>query len=164
VDAKLPDGSTQPLIWIKDWDFNWQGAYRFADPVKLPKGTEISMTYTYDNSTGNARNPSDPPREVKFGEQTTNEMAFTFVQLTLDTQAEVADFQRDADAQFLASIVDGMLEFDEIPARMRTQMKFLVNAFDKNKNGKIDPDERTALVEFLKRMAPQLGNSSRPQQ
>ncbi|HEX6895254.1 MAG TPA: hypothetical protein VF146_08275, partial [Bryobacteraceae bacterium] len=84
--------------------------------------------------------------------QTTNEMAFTFVQLTLDTQAEVADFQRDADAQFLASIVDGMLEFDEIPARMRTQLKFVVNAFDKNKNGKIDPDERTALVEFLKKM------------
>ena len=164
VDAKLPDGSTQPLIWIKDWDFNWQGAYRFADPVKLPKGTEISMTYTYDNSAANPRNPSDPPREVKFGEQTTNEMAFTFVQLTLDTQAEVADFQRDADAQFLASIVDGMLEFDEIPARMRTQMKFLVNAFDKNKNGKIDPDERTALVEFLKKMQQPRGNPSRPPQ
>ena len=40
----------QPLIWIKDWDFNWQGSYRYASPVKLPKGTEIDMQYTYDNS------------------------------------------------------------------------------------------------------------------
>ena len=152
VEATLPDGTVQPLIWIKDWDFNWQGAYRYTDPVKLPKGTEISMTYTYDNSPANPRNPSNPPQEVKFGEQTTNEMAFTFVQLTLDSRDEVADFQRDADAQFFASILDGVVEFDEIPARMRTQMKFLLSAFDKNKNGRIDPEERPALVEFLKKM------------
>ena len=157
VEATLPDGKVVPLIWIKDWDFNWQGAYRYADPIKLPKGTEISMTYTYDNSAANPRNPSDPPREVKFGEQTTNEMAFTFVQLTLDTRDEVAEFQRDADAQFIASIIDGMVEFDEIPPRMRAQLKFLLAAFDKNKNGKIDPDERQALVEFLKKM-PQRQN------
>src|SRR5579864_9099751 len=148
VEAKLPDGTVQPLIWIKDWDFNWQGSYRYENPVKLPKGSEIDMTYIYDNSTANPRNPSNPPREVKFGEQTTNEMAFTFVALTLDTRAEVAEFQRDADAQFFASILDGMVAFDEIPQRMRTQIQFLLNAFDKNKNGKIDPDERPALVEF----------------
>ncbi len=157
VDATLPDGTVVPLIWIKDWDFNWQGAYRYADPIKLPKGTEISMTYTYDNSAANPRNPSNPPAEVKFGEQTTNEMAFTFVQLTLDSRDEVADFQRDADAQFFASILDGVAEFEEIPPRMRTQIKFLLNAFDKNKNGRIDPDERPALVEFLKKM-PQRAN------
>ena len=157
VDATLPDGTVVPLIWIKDWDFNWQGAYRYADPIKLPKGTEISMTYTYDNSAANPRNPSNPPAEVKFGEQTTNEMAFTFVQLTVDNPADAVEFQRDAEAQFLASILEGILEFDEIPARMKTQMKFLFNAFDKNKNGKIDPEERPALVEFLKKM-PQRAN------
>ncbi len=158
VDATIPDGTVVPLIWIKDWDFNWQGAYRYATPIKLPKGSEISMTYTYDNSAANPRNPSNPPAEVKFGEQTTNEMAFTFVQLTLDSRDEVAEFQKDADAQFLASILDGIVAFDEIPQRMRMQMQFLLNAFDKNKNGKIDFEERPALVEFLKKMPAQRPN------
>jgi mono/diheme cytochrome c family protein len=152
VEATTPDGTVIPLIWIKDWDFNWQGAYRFASPVKLPKGSRISMTYVYDNSAANPHNPSNPPKEVKFGEQTTNEMAFTFVQLTVDSPAMVADFQKEADAEFYASILEGALEFDEIPAGTRTQMKMLLNAFDKNKNGKIDPDEREALIEFLKNM------------
>ena len=59
IDAHLPDGSTVPLIWIKDWDFNWQGAYTYASPVKLPKGTRIDLEYTYDNSEKNPRNPGE---------------------------------------------------------------------------------------------------------
>jgi len=152
VDAKLPDGSTQPLIWIKDWDFNWQGAYRYETPLKLPKGTEIAMQYTYDNSSANPRNPSSPPKRVKFGEQTTNEMAFTFVQVTLDSQAQVAEFQADSEAQLLASVVEGLLDSDELPPQQKAQMKMLIGLFDKNKNGHIDPEERPALIEFLKKM------------
>jgi hypothetical protein len=155
VEAKLPDGTVQPLIWIKDWDFNWQGSYRYESPVKLPKGTEISMVYIYDNSTANPRNPSSPPREVKFGEQTTNEMAFTFVQVTLDSPAMVAGFRIDAEAQLFASVLDGVLDSDEIPPQQKAQMKMLINLFDKNKNGHIDPEERPALVEFLKKQMPQ---------
>jgi len=48
--ATLPDGRTQPLIWIKDWDFNWQDVYRYREPLALPKGTILSMQFTYDNS------------------------------------------------------------------------------------------------------------------
>jgi hypothetical protein len=155
VDAKLPDGTVKPLIWIKDWDFNWQGSYRYETPLKLPKGTEIAMVYTYDNSASNPRNPSNPPREVRFGEQTTNEMAFTFVQVTVDSPALVADFQRDANAQFLASVLDGVLDSDEIPAQQKTQVRMLLNLFDKNKNGRIDPEERPALIDFLRKQMPQ---------
>ena len=56
VDARLPDGRTEPLIWIKDWDFNWQGQYRYAEPIRLPKGTRIEMRYIYDNSSANPHN------------------------------------------------------------------------------------------------------------
>lgn len=152
VEARLPDGTVQPLIWIKDWDFNWQGSYRYVSPIKLPKGSQIAMQYSYDNSTANPRNPSNPPREVKFGEQTTNEMAFTFVQVTLDSPGMVAEFQRDAEAQLLASVIDGVLDSDEVGTQEKTQMKMLLNLFDKNKNGHIDPEERPALTEFLKKV------------
>jgi mono/diheme cytochrome c family protein len=151
VDAKLPDGSVQPLIWIKDWDFNWQGSYRYASPMKLPKGTEIDMQYIYDNSDSNPRNPSNPPKRVTFGEQTTNEMGFTFIQLTLDTPALVPEFQRDANAQFVASLLDGNLDSEEFGPQQTARLKMLLNFFDKNKNGRIDPDERPALIEFLKK-------------
>jgi mono/diheme cytochrome c family protein len=79
--ATLPDGSTKGLIWIKDWDFNWQGQYQYKESMPLPGGTTIAFEYTYDNSADNPRNPSNPPKRVTFGEQTTNEMAFLFLQI-----------------------------------------------------------------------------------
>jgi hypothetical protein len=94
VNAFLPDGSTKPMIWIKDWDFNWQGAYTYADPVKLPKGTRVEMEYTYDNSDKNPRNPAHPPVRVTYGEQTTNEMGLVFLSVAFPTPADAVAFQR----------------------------------------------------------------------
>ena len=81
ADAKLPDGTVKPLLWIKDWDFNWQGQYQYKKPVLLPKGTRIEMEFTYDNSSENPRNPSRPPKRVTWGEQTTDEMALLWLQV-----------------------------------------------------------------------------------
>ena len=147
VDAHLPDGSTVPLIWIKDWDFNWQGAYRYASPVKLPKDTRLEMTYTYDNSAGNPHNPSNPPREVKFGEETTNEMAFAFVSLTLASPEDVPAFRRATRAENIASMLENGVPQGLGPRAGGLEM--LLMAFDRNHNGKIDPEERPALVEYL---------------
>ena len=94
LTAYLPDGTSKPLIWIKDWNFNWQGAYVYENPVPLPKGTRIDMEYTYDNSDKNPRNPATPPVRVTYGEQTTNEMAFAFMSFALPTPAEAIAFQR----------------------------------------------------------------------
>ena len=149
VNAYLPDGTTTPLIWIKDWDFNWQGAYRYASPVKLPKGTRLEMEYVYDNSAANPHNPSNPPLEVKFGEQTTNEMAFAFVSLMLDTPEQVPEFRRGTRAEFIASMIENGVDEEALGKERSGQLKMLFNAFDKNHNGKIDSDERQALVDFL---------------
>ena len=94
VNAYLPDGSVTPLIWIKDWDFNWQGAYSYANPVKLPKGTRIEMEYSYDNSANNPRNPANPPNRVTYGEGTTDEMGLVFLSFGFPTPADAANFQR----------------------------------------------------------------------
>ena len=94
IDAHLPDGKVLPLIWIKDWDFNWQGGYNYASPVPLTKGTRIEMVYTYDNSTGNPRNPVNPPVRVTYGEETTNEMGLAFLTFALPTPADAVAFQR----------------------------------------------------------------------
>lgn len=78
VTAKTPDGRDIPLIWIKNWDFKWQQTYRYREPLRLPKGTVITMNWIFDNSAGNPRNPHNPPRDVHYGETTLDEMATTF--------------------------------------------------------------------------------------
>ena len=74
VTATLPDGSNVPLVWIPDWDFNWQDFYLYKNPVTLPKGTRIDAALRYDNSGSNRRNPSNPPKRVLWGEQSFDEM------------------------------------------------------------------------------------------
>src|SRR5262249_4109697 len=71
--AKLPDGTKKPLVWIKDWDLNWQAVYRYERPVFLPAGTVISMRFTYDNSAANPRNPNTPPTRIVAGDKATYE-------------------------------------------------------------------------------------------
>jgi hypothetical protein len=74
ANATLPDGSTKSLISIPKWDFNWQDSYTYKTPVKLPKGTVIDVELTYDNSADNPANPFNPPRTIRWGQQTTDEM------------------------------------------------------------------------------------------
>jgi hypothetical protein len=94
VKAVLPSGKEEPLIWIKDWDFNWQGDYTFAKPIALPKGTRLELTAVYDNSAENPRNPNQPPKLVRFGEQTTDEMCLCGVQLVPDRVADYVEILR----------------------------------------------------------------------
>lgn len=79
--AVLPDGHREWLIRIPDWDLNWQAVYRYAAPVFLPRNSVIHMKYRYDNSDGNPRNPSHPPKRVKGGNQATDEMGHLWLQV-----------------------------------------------------------------------------------
>jgi mono/diheme cytochrome c family protein len=90
VTAKTPDTEEEvPLIWIKDWDFNWQGQYQFAKPVRLPKGAVIQVHAVYDNSAENPKNPNNPPKEVRWGEATQDEMCLCGVQVFTDKQSDL---------------------------------------------------------------------------
>lgn len=79
--ATAPDGRTTRLLKIRDWDFNWQDVYHYAQPIRLPAGSTISMSISYDNSVRNPRNPNVPPREVEYGQQTSDEMAEMWFQV-----------------------------------------------------------------------------------
>ena len=80
--AELPDGSQLPLVRIDDWDFDWQDEYRYRQPVALPAGTELHMQFVFDNSADNARNPHQPPRTVRWGTSSRDEMAEVWLQVT----------------------------------------------------------------------------------
>src|SRR4051794_28736049 len=89
--ARLPDGSTQCLIGIRDWDFNWQEQYRYRAPVRLPEGTRLEMEFVYDNSEENPRNPSHPPRRVQWGPGSADEMAGLHIQVLAARESDAAE-------------------------------------------------------------------------
>jgi hypothetical protein len=72
--AVLPDGTTERLFLIKDWDFNWQGSYLYKRFVRLPRGTVLHAEVIWDNSAANERNPNQPPKRIRWGESTNDEM------------------------------------------------------------------------------------------
>jgi len=86
--AILPDGQQKWLLFIKDWDFKWQGDYEYKTPVEIPKGSKIVMRFTYDNSTNNIRNPASPPKRVFHGPETTDEMGELYFQTMPRNQAD----------------------------------------------------------------------------
>lgn len=151
VVAKLPDGKENPLVRVPDWDFNWQTTYILKEPMKLPEGSKLAMTARYDNSTSNPRNPSNPPKQVTWGEETTDEMCIAFVGYTVD------------DEQLTKGIVaEGAMDFGARGGSRSTNrgggmMQRLLKRFDKNGNGKLDPDEMKAAMEYAKEF---LGSSS----
>jgi hypothetical protein len=86
--ATLPNQKREWLLFIKQWDFNWQGDYRFAQPVSLPKGTQLTMELTYDNSAANPANPHQPPQRVRFGAQSSDEMGELWLQVLPRTDSD----------------------------------------------------------------------------
>ena len=79
--ATLPDGSQKDLLWIRRWDFRWQDRYRYKSPVFLPRGTRLSMRFTYDNSAANPNNRNRPPERVRSGPRSTDEMGQLWIEV-----------------------------------------------------------------------------------
>jgi hypothetical protein len=79
-----PGGEKTTLVGIDQWDYNWQETYWLKEPLKLKAGTKLEIEAIYDNSSKNQNNPNNPPKLVRFGEQTTNEMLFGFFGVTTE--------------------------------------------------------------------------------
>jgi len=73
VELELPDGSARELLRLAAWDPNWQFTYTFADPPRVPRGSRLLISASYDNSADNPYNP-DPSKWVKDGPQVWDEM------------------------------------------------------------------------------------------
>lgn len=101
LTAHLPDGTERALLSIPRWDFRWQSAYRFQKPVRLPLGTRLEFSITFDNSGTNPHNPNRPPIPVGFGPQSTDEMAEISLQVLPENPRDLPQLQR-ANHEFFA--------------------------------------------------------------
>jgi tetratricopeptide (TPR) repeat protein len=94
--ARLPDGTEKPLIWIRAWDFKWQDQYRYTTPVFLPRGTTLTMRFTYDNSTDNPHNSHHPPVRVRNGPRSSDEMAVLWLEALPRNPSDAGVLMKDA--------------------------------------------------------------------
>jgi len=105
--AQLPDGSSREVMHIKDWDFRWQHVYREQTPIPLPKGTRLSMEYTYNNSASNPRNPELPPARVFWGQRSRDEMGDLWFQLLASNDADRARLNAEITAKMTGEDIVG---------------------------------------------------------
>ncbi len=100
-----PDGDTARYISIPHWDFHWQGFYLLQKVMKIPGGTELWSEATYDNTTANHHNPSNPPKFVRAGEATTDEMMITYF-IVSEYQAGDEDIIIDSSGYFNTGVAE----------------------------------------------------------
>ncbi len=86
AELDVPREETRSLIYIDNWDFNWQGAYTFVEPIAIPAFSNLRLTCIHDNSANNPRNPNDPLKTVRWGEGTEDEMCLVFLGVTFDRE------------------------------------------------------------------------------
>ncbi len=89
VTVTPPGGKPLTLVAIKDWDYNWQETYFLKEPIAIKPGTRVAVVAFFDNSRKNPNNPFSPPRWVKFGEHTHDEMCYVFLGATADTPGRI---------------------------------------------------------------------------
>jgi peroxiredoxin len=152
--STLRGGIKQILLDVPHYDFNWQHSYYLAEPLPLSSIDKITMTATFDNSAANPNNP-DPTQYVTWGDQTWQEMAIAFLEIseprdaakrqsrnrpaanspdkTAAVEAFVAGFMKRFDLNR-----DGQVDRDEPPLSFR---RFGFNRFDANGDGRLTPNE-----------------------
>jgi hypothetical protein len=90
-DRIRADGQPDAMLRVSRYDFYWQLSYRLAQPILLKKGTRLEWIAWFDNSANNARNP-DPAAEVRYGQQSWEEMMIGFFDVAVDAGVDKSRF------------------------------------------------------------------------
>ncbi len=141
--ATLPNGEVEPLLHIPTWDFSWQGSYVYENAVRLPKGSVIESDIRYDNSDANPNNPFDPPRRIRWGLESTDEMGSVIFSLLPAEEADLRVLKR-AISDYSSQARRGSRRTG-IGGDLRSRIK----ALDRNGDGRLEADEIPAAFRKL---------------
>jgi mono/diheme cytochrome c family protein len=88
LSATYPTGESEKILWVPAYDFNWQLVYALDRPKVFPKGTVMHAQATFDNSANNRYNP-DPKAEVRWGDQSWEEMMVGFFTIAVAPETDL---------------------------------------------------------------------------
>jgi tetratricopeptide (TPR) repeat protein len=106
--ATLPDGAREWLIWIDDWDFRWQDVYELDPPLALPAGTAIEVEFAWDNSAANPHNPHRPPRRVRHGPRSDDEMGNLWMQVVPRDPGDAGRLEEAVQVHYAGVVAGGL--------------------------------------------------------
>lgn len=89
----LPNGKRETLLHVPRYDFNWQFSYYLKEPLRVPAGSWLMVTGSFDNSAANPANP-DYRKRVFFGQQSWDEMFIGFFEAADDPVDGLAQADR----------------------------------------------------------------------
>jgi hypothetical protein len=159
VTLQYPDGKQKLLLSLPKYNFNWQRHYEFKEPIKVPAGSKLIVSYTYDNSKRNPANP-DPSKEVIWGDQSFEEMLYTAIRYRwVDETSDDLSFGDKADEAMAAGRIMGMfddnvngrVEQAELRGPMAAPFKAAWARLDANKDGGVDAAEMAVASELMRR-------------
>lgn len=147
-EAVLPDGTRQPLLEVPHYDFNWQTAYRYTDPLPVPEGSRMHCVAHFDNSEDNLSNP-DPSVTVGWGEQTWDEMMIGYFDYAVPagtadelTRRDPVRVQAEELFDRLDQDADGRIDRQEVPGRFGA----FFDQIDQDGDGLLSLEELTTVL------------------
>lgn len=159
LSIRYPDGREEVLLNQPRYDFGWQREYHFEPMLQVPKGSMMIAEYVFDNSDANPANP-DSKHKVTFGEQTSEEMLFTFMRFRFKNET-VSNRRDDLMKQLQTSVVFGAFDDDRngeiTSAELRNDPRFgalkgYIGMVDANKNGSLNVAEWTNAMNIMQNM------------
>lgn len=150
--ARWPDGTSEILLDVPRYDFNWQTTYYLTEPRPIPAGTLMQAVAHYDNSSANLNNP-DPQATVRWGDQTWEEMMLGYFDIAVprgaaDDSAGLAA-RVEQTIQRLDADGNGRLDRKEVPAELHR----LFDRLDGNGDAVLTEHELAAGLPLLLRRA-----------
>ena len=101
--AVYPTGESQTLLRVPNYSFSWQLVYYSASDIPIPKGTKLHCTAHFDNSANNRWNP-DPSKEIRWGEQSWDEMMIGFFDVAIPKDMDVRELFPEQKSQQTAAV------------------------------------------------------------
>jgi hypothetical protein len=151
---RTPDGKEKEILSLPRYDFSWQRAYTFAEPIKVPAGSKLIAHFIYDNSKRNPNNP-DPSKTVVWGDQSWEEMFYTALRYRWvgETSSKMNDFDKDLDKDRMLGMldqnIDGRIQKAELKGQMGDMIGKYFDQLDTNHDGALDKTELAAMQKMM---------------
>jgi len=156
---RYPDGTEKVLLNQPRYDFSWQREYHFDNMLEVPKGSLLIADYVFDNSTANKSNP-DPKKNVTFGEQTSEEMLFTFARFRFKGETTTNrhdEWFNELQANVTFGALDDNIDGKLTAAEFRNDPRFkpivgYLPMVDGDKDGALSKAEMANAIQMMRKM------------